>query len=104
MRIPIFVHRILETLNRRSRAIYLCGLLFSICYGLASSAPYLGDGKKLARDEMTTHGDAKNLYEAAAAATWADAPRWWVGRWNYPGMNFYRPLTSMLFLAEQKSF
>src|SRR5690242_13449576 len=86
---------LLELLGRRTRAFYLSGLLVGVCFALSSSAPYMGDGKRLAREDMTAHTDVENLYEASQAASWSDVPRWWAGPWNYPGVGYYRPLTSM---------
>ena len=104
MKLYHFAGQILARLNHRSREVYLCGLVIGIAWGLVSSAGLVGDGKEMGAHEMTIHGDWQNLYEAAERATWADAPRWWAGPWNYPKVGYYRPLTSMLYLAEQKSF
>ncbi|HLJ54373.1 MAG TPA: hypothetical protein VKT77_04985 [Chthonomonadaceae bacterium] len=55
-------------------------------------------------DRRAARADVQALYEAAAAASWADAPGWWVRQWNGPHAGYYRPLTSMLVLAGQKAF
>jgi len=104
MRFFVSARRNLGNLGRRTKLIYLCGLLLSLYLALATTTVYVGDGKKAATEEMRLHGDVENLYEASAAASWADAPRWWIGPWNHPNAGYYRPLTSMLFLAEQKAF
>src|SRR5689334_3997767 len=104
MKLYHFAELIIARLNQRSREIYLCGLVIAVAWGLASTSLVIADAKDMAAKEMTIHGDWQNLYEAAERATWADAPRWWVGPWNYPKVGYYRPLTSMLYLAEQRSF
>jgi len=97
------IRKVLERISRRTKAVFLCGLFFSLCLAALTGVPFLGDGKALAEHEMTIHWDVQCLYEASQRATWADAPRWWVGRWNST-TGYYRPMTSMLFLAEQKTF
>lgn len=90
-------------LNRRIWLVFLCGLLVGAIWTLVSTAGYLGGGKLVAQNEMTAHADVQGLYECAEKATWADMPKWWLGQWNFVH-GYYRPLTSMLFLAEQKTF
>ena len=54
--------------------------------------------------ELSRPEDIHNIYYAARAASWRDIPRWWTGSWIYPHVPYYRPVTSMLFLAECHAF
>lgn len=44
------------------------------------------------------------IYNAARASHWHDIWHWWLGPWIYPGVGYYRPLTSMLYFFECRLF
>jgi hypothetical protein len=78
----------------------LAGLLLSLWY----AAPFVRFSPETAQIELSRPADIHHLYRAAQNARWSDIPGWWVGPWNYPGFEFYRPLTSTLFLLQQRAF
>jgi hypothetical protein len=73
-----------------------------------AALPLTLDMTAMSRDAVLTElgrkEDIHNLYYAAASASWHDVPRWWTGSWIYPDVGYYRPLTSMLYLAEYRTF
>lgn len=89
---------------RGTRLLLLAGIVLSFWIALANSRDQIDATPAFVAQEMSLHEDFSNLYHAAAAAHWSDAPRWFVGSWIYPGVGYYRPLTSLLFLAEQRAF
>ncbi len=52
---------------------------------------------------FATNGDSQAIAGNAMAADWSDVWRWWTGPWIQHEM-YYRPLSSMLFLAEGHLF
>lgn len=86
--------------KRLGAALLALALAMTLWHG----APIVPMSAKASNLEIAKKEDAHNLYYAAKAASWRDAPGWFVGRWIYPDVGYYRPLTSVLFLAEQRLF
>lgn len=92
--------------GRRPAGYWLtwAGFAFAVAAAMLTTARLRDCGEERYRKEMAIHEDFYRIYTAASHATWRDVPRWWVGPWIYPGVGYYRPVTSMLFLAEQRLF
>src|SRR5437868_8589894 len=86
------------------RLLMVIGAVCSIVVGYIAVADNLEFPAKLFQAEMARKEDIYHLYSAASAASWKDIPQWFIGPWNYPGVNYYRPVTSVLFLLENRAF
>jgi hypothetical protein len=93
-----------DVTRRRVRLLILAGVVLSVWMALSGTAGSVYVSTKYVADELSRPEDIHNLYYAAQNATWSDAPKWFVGPWNYPGIRYYRPLTSLFFLVEQRAY
>lgn len=98
------VGRIQAWAEGHARALVWIGLIVAALAPLSQTSGMVSWSPEGARLELTRKEDIHNLYYAAASASWRDAPHWWVGSWIYPDVGYYRPLTSMLFLFEYRTF
>jgi hypothetical protein len=96
--------RLSDWSGRRSRLLVWIGLALCVIAALPLTSESVYASRDLVRHELNQKEDIHNLYYAAASASWSDAPRWWVGSWIYPDVGYYRPLTSMLYLFEYRTF
>jgi hypothetical protein len=90
--------------SRRPRMLLAVGAVLAIALALWSRSDFVYMPPEAVRAELSAKEDIQNLYEAASQASWSDVPGWWTGPWIYPHVGYYRPLTSMLFLAEHGTF
>jgi hypothetical protein len=108
MRVHLLLRRIgdrfFQLCSDHSRAVILIGFLLAVTLAVGSRIRFAEDSYGLLKNELLLHEDLHNLYYASARASWKDSLSWWVGSWNYPGVGYYRPLTSVLFLAEYRLF
>jgi hypothetical protein len=81
--------------------IWLLVALFLLA--LASTSAFLREPGKIDRF-CREQFDVVTIVRAADAATPPAIARWWYGPWIQEEMPYYRPLTSMLFLAERRLF
>ena len=103
-RLAACARRLDDWLARGSRGFAWAGLVGAIAWALLGTADLQYGGPEYYRKEMAIREDMYRIYTAASRATWRDAARWWVGPWIYTGVGYYRPVTSMLFFAEQRLF
>lgn len=78
-------------------------LAFAFLLALVSTSAFLFEPEKVelfCREQF----DVVTITRAAAEATPATVARWWRGVWIQEEMPYYRPVTSMLFLAEWHLF
>jgi hypothetical protein len=90
--------------DRNPRLMAAGGALAALLLALWHTAPFVRFSPETAQIELSRPADIHHLYRAAQNARWSDIPGWWVGPWNYPGFEFYRPLTSTLFFLQQRAF
>lgn len=93
-----------RSLGRHPRRLFRSGLAIALAWTLYDAYRYIPLTSEFVQSEMSIRQDWRNLYEESVAASWRDIPKWFVGPWNYPGVGYYRPLTSILFLAEAHGF
>ncbi len=94
-----------EGVARRPGLVILAGAFLSLWMALANTAGSVGASPAFARGELyLKKEDIYYLYNAASHAGWRDVLRWWTGPWLWPGVDYYRPVTSMLYLAEYRLF
>jgi hypothetical protein len=98
------IERLEDLTRRRVRLFILAGVVVSVWMALSGTAQSVYVQQQYIDNELSRPEDIHNLYHAARNATWADAPKWFVGPWNYPGIRYYRPLTSIFFLLEQRAY
>ena len=105
---PAMIRAYLEQLtawtSRHARLVVWFGLLVSVIAPLSQTSYAIAYDRRSVHAELKREGDIHNLYYAAANARWSDMRRWWTGSWIYPEVGYYRPLTSMLFLFEFRTF
>lgn len=82
----------------------MAGLVLSLWTAYTATSSYTEISSATIKAELSRRDDFRNLYYAAKDASWRDMRHWWVGNWIYPGIGYYRPLTSMLYLAEYQAF
>jgi hypothetical protein len=78
-------------------------LAAALLLALASTAAFLCEPAKvmrLCREQF----DVVTITQAARSATPATVLHWWIGPWIQREMPYYRPVTSMLYLAEWQLF
>jgi hypothetical protein len=94
-----------RALRRRARLLVCIGLAIAGLSALACTARSVPVNPGWAEERLATPDeDIHRIYFAAARASWSDAPGWFTGNWISPGIGYYRPLTSVLFLAEHRAF
>lgn len=93
-----------EWTARHTRLLFWVGLAVVVLMTYAECAPYVTFPPDGVARELSRKEDIHNLYFAAAQARWRDVPGWFYGPWLYPGVGFYRPLTSVLFVTEFHAF
>src|ERR1051325_9191554 len=102
------MHSVFARLMPLRRFFERWGILIAIpvvgWLALATNPEAILADEKWVNEQLSQKGDIRNLYFAAANAGWSDAPKWFAGPWNSPGIGYYRPLTSVLFLIEQHAF
>ena len=82
----------------------LIGLVASLWLALIPTLHQGEIGHVSAKALLDRKEDMYYLYTAASNATWSDIPKWWVGPWNWPGVPYYRPITSTLLFIECRLF
>ncbi len=82
----------------------MVGLVAAVWLALWQAAPAVTLSPTDLDQQLNRPGDTRSLYLAASRATWEDVPHWLTGSWIYAGVQYYRPLTSILFLAENRAF
>jgi hypothetical protein len=90
--------------KERSRYLLIICTLVSLGVGIYYQTDNVTYTPAAVREELAKKEDVYNLYNASAAAEWGDIPGWFVGPWNYPGVSYYRPITSVLFFVEYRAF
>lgn len=86
------------------KLLLLLFLAASVAYPLYVTAKYVPTTPEGDRKEISARQDITDLYTSASHAKSRDMLKWWTGSWIYPDCNYYRPVTSMLYFAEYKSF
>ncbi len=103
-RLRLFLHRLAAWVDSHNRVCVVAGLVISLWAAYRATSPSIKLPPDWFQNEILRQEDASKLYYAAKDASWKDAGHWWVGSWIYPHVAYYRPLTSMLFLAEYQAF
>ncbi len=103
-RLKLYLHRFAAWVGSHTRLCVIAGLVFTLWTSYYSTRPYTYVSPGWVQNELVKHEDIHSLYYAARDASWRDMGGWWVGNWIYPGIGYYRPLTSMLYLAEHQAF
>jgi hypothetical protein len=103
-RLKLTLNRIAAWVDSHTRFCIVAGLALCLWTAYNTTSAYTLLPPRWVQYELTKHEDVHNLYYAAKDASWRDMPHWWVGNWIYPHIGYYRPLTSMLYLAEYQAF
>jgi hypothetical protein len=97
--------RLILFLRQRPRLLVWVGLVLTLWTALAWTAPFVPVSRQWVEQKLATPDeDIHNLYLAASRARWRDVPGWFTGTWIYSQVGYYRPLTSLLYFFEYRTF
>jgi len=100
-----FLQRLREPTKAQIAILATVGLALTIWIAIANTVDIIQVPPDGVHFELYQRKeDIHNLYFATASASWSDAPKWWVGPWNYPDVGYFRPISSMLYLFEYQRF
>jgi hypothetical protein len=88
-----------------SRLLVWLGVLAATGLAVLNSAVYVPVTRGWVEGKLADpRDDIYNLYRAAAKAGVKDVPGWFVGPWLNKKVGYYRPITSLLYVAEYHAF